>query len=100
MTLRILALLPEAHGARACLEAALAAASVEPGATVEAFHVKVDPAHLFRAPEEIAIQQLRETEEGTADDRERAVRQVFDTWLETLTTQEAPSSDVARGGRR
>ena len=88
ITLRILALLPEAHGACACLDAALAAACVEPDARVEAFHVKVDPAHLLRAPEEIAIQHLRERDEGTAEDQERAVRQVFTEWVETLTPQE------------
>ena len=84
MTMRILALLPEAHGARACLNAALAAASVEADATVEAFHVKVDPSKLVRAPEEIAIQHLREADEGSAADRERAVRKVFDDWLLVL----------------
>ena len=88
MTLRILALLPEAHGARACLDAALAAACVEPGARVEAFHVKVDPAHLVRAPEEIAIQRLRERDEGTAEDRERAVREVFTSWMGTLSSED------------
>ncbi len=88
MMLRILALLQEAHGARACPDAALAAASVEPDARVGAFHVKVDPAHPLRAPEEIAIQRLRERDEGTAETRERAVREVFTSWVETLTPQE------------
>ena len=75
MSLCIVALLPEAHGARACLDAALAAAAVTPDATVEAFHVKVDPARLLRAPEEIATQQLRE-------------RDVFDAWLADLHPQD------------
>ena len=88
MTMRILALLPEAHGARACLEAALAAASVEDDAVVEAFHVRVDPSKLLRAPEEIAIQQLRAADEGTAAERERAVRRVFDDWCAGLNERD------------
>src|SRR5579875_3489547 len=88
MTMRILALLPEAHGARACLDAALAAASVDPDASLEAFHVQVDPSKMVRAPEEIAIQRLREADEGTAVDRELAVRKVFDDWLLGLDAAE------------
>lgn len=84
MAMRILALLPEVQGARACLNAARAAASVEPDATVEAFHVRVDPDQLVRAPEEVAIQHLRERDEGTAEDRAQAVRQVYGEWLNGL----------------
>ena len=81
MTLKILAVLAEAATAKGCLDGALAAARIQPGARIEAFHVKVDPNRLAGAPEEIAIQRLRELEEGTADQRASAVRAIFDRWL-------------------
>jgi hypothetical protein len=50
--MNILAMLPEAERARACLDdAALAAAMVDPKCGIEAFHVRGDPDHLVRAPE-------------------------------------------------
>lgn len=81
MTMRILAVLAEAITARACLDGALAAARVEPDAQIEALHVKVDPDKLVEAPEEIAIQRLRERYEGTAKNRANAVRATFDQWM-------------------
>jgi len=78
--MRILAVLAEAVTARACLDGALAAARVEPDAQIEALHVKVDPDKLIEAPEEIAIQRLRERYEGTSEDRAIAVRTAFDQW--------------------
>jgi nucleotide-binding universal stress UspA family protein len=80
MAMRILAVLAEARTAEACLEGAWAAAQVDPDATIEALHVKVDPDKLVEAPEEIAIQRLRELKEGTAEERARAVKEVFDRW--------------------
>jgi nucleotide-binding universal stress UspA family protein len=81
MAMRILAILAEAQSARACLEGAWAAAQVEPTAVIEALHVKVDPDKIVEAPEEAAIQRLRARGEGTAEDRARAVRSVFDHWI-------------------
>lgn len=85
MTMRIVAILAEAMTARACLEGARAAALVEADAQIEALHVKVDPDKLVEAPEEIALQRLREQNEGTAEDRAIAVRAVFDRWLSEQT---------------
>lgn len=91
MTMRIVAILAEAMTARACLEGALAAALIEADAQIEALHVKVDPDKLIEAPEEIALQRLREQKEGTAEDRAIAVRAVFDQWL-----SEQAAADSAR----
>jgi nucleotide-binding universal stress UspA family protein len=81
MAMRILAVLAEARTAEACLEGAWAAAQVDPDTVIEALHVKVDPDKLVGASEEIAIQRLRERNEGTAEDRARAVKAVFDRWV-------------------
>lgn len=89
MPMQILAVVAEARTARACLDGALAAAAVEPDAAIEALHVKVDPMHLAGAPEEIALQQLRERDEGTAEERARAVKTVFDGWLAGLEAASA-----------
>jgi nucleotide-binding universal stress UspA family protein len=79
--MHVVAVIPEAAGARTCLQAAAAAATIDPSAQIEALHVKVDPRHLDGvSAEEIAIQYLREKHEGTADARSRAVREVFRSW--------------------
>jgi nucleotide-binding universal stress UspA family protein len=83
MAMRILAVLAEARTAHACLEGAWAAAQVDTAATIEALHVKVDPDKIVEAPEEAAIQKLRERQEGTAEDRARAVKDVYNQWLGT-----------------
>ncbi len=79
--MRILAVVAEAPTARACLEGAWAAAGIVDDAVIEVLHVKVDPKKLVEAPEEIAIQKLREEKEGTADRRALAVKAEFDAWL-------------------
>jgi nucleotide-binding universal stress UspA family protein len=81
MALKILAILAEARTARACLEGALAAAAIEADARIEAFHVNVDPDSLIGSPEEVAVQRLRNRQEGSSDDRAREVRKVFDDWI-------------------
>jgi nucleotide-binding universal stress UspA family protein len=81
MPMTILAIVAEPQTAHICLTGALAAAAVDPAARIEVFHVKVDPARLIRAPEEISIQRLREHDEGTAADREAAVRRIYEAWL-------------------
>lgn len=78
--MRILAVLAEARSAAACLEGAWAAAEIASDAVVEALHVKVDPDKIKAAPEEITIQHLREQDEGSAEDRAKAVREEFDRW--------------------
>lgn len=91
MALKILAILPEARTARACLEGALSAASIEPDARIEAFHVNVDPDKLKASPEEIAMQRLRKRQEGSSGDRAREVKKAFEDWLAGL-----PSETVRR----
>lgn len=79
--MRLLAIVAEAETAHACLDAALAAASsAGQHVAIEALHVIVDPRRIVRAPEEIAIQGLRERWEGTARDRADAARAAFVSW--------------------
>jgi nucleotide-binding universal stress UspA family protein len=84
MMAQILALVPEASCARACLDAAAAAAHIDPTAQIVALHVKVDPLHIYSSDEEVAFQRLRESQEGTADERARDARRAFDAWLQSV----------------
>lgn len=79
--MRLLAIIAESLTAPASLNAAsAAAASVGTPVAVKALHVIVDPRMLCRAPEEVAIQGLRERDEGTAQDRAHAARRAFADW--------------------
>jgi nucleotide-binding universal stress UspA family protein len=49
-------------------------------ADIEVFHVTVDADRLIAAPEEIAIQHLRDRDEGTAEARAAAVRTIYREW--------------------
>ncbi|NNM77693.1 universal stress protein [Sphingomonas sp. ID1715] len=84
---KILALIPEASCTRGCLEAAAAAALVDPGAEIVAFHVRVDPMHIYSSDEEVAFQRLRESQEGTAEARARDARREFEAWLASASPQ-------------
>ncbi|WP_208948230.1 universal stress protein [Segnochrobactrum spirostomi] len=81
MALRILAVLAEPGTARACLEAAAAAASVDPATTIEALCITEDPRGTGESAEEAAIQRLRDHFEGTPQARTEAVHAVYDDWL-------------------
>lgn len=81
MTIKLLAVIAEAATTSACLDAAEAAAHVLKDATIEAFHVVVDPDYLVSASEEIAIQHLRERFEGTAQEREVATHTAYERWI-------------------
>ena len=89
--MRLLALIPEASGTRACLEAAAAAAGIDPEAWIEALHVKVDPLLTSRIDEEAAFQRLREhfAGEGSADERARATWAEFEAWRAAAPTETA-----------
>ena len=78
--MRLLAILVGAKSAPACLDAATLAAHALDHASVEALHVIVDPDHMIAASEEIAIQQFRVIEEGTAWQRAKATRSAFAAW--------------------
>lgn len=83
--MRILAIVAEPSTARACLDGALAiAASATDHVAVEALHVIVDPRRLRRAPEEVAFQRMRESREGTAEERARLTRAAFVAWSTAL----------------
>jgi nucleotide-binding universal stress UspA family protein len=86
MPIRILALVPEAVSARGCLDVASAAA-LAVDADIEVFHVKVDPDKLRNGDEEAAIQHMRASREGTAEERAEAVRATFELWRAGLSPQ-------------
>lgn len=83
--MRLLAIVAEAATARACLDAAMAAAAhTEDVVTIEALHVVVDLAHAAISSEEVAFEQMRELREGTAQERAEATRVVFVSWMAGL----------------
>ncbi len=93
--MRLLALIPEASCTRACLDAAAAAAGIDPAARIEALHVKVDPRVAGRLDEEVALYQARDHYEGSADERARATWAEFEAWIAT-----APPEIASRIDRR
>ncbi|MDT7935317.1 MAG: universal stress protein [Sphingomonadaceae bacterium] len=78
--MKLLAVITEAATTRACLDAAVAAARIDLGTRVEALHVVVDPEQLVTSSEEVQIQRLRETQEGSAEQRAQAVHSAFVAW--------------------
>ena len=80
----ILAVIPEPGTALACLEHAALATSVPDQVRLVALHPNAAPEYLVAAAEEVAIQELREAREGTAEARTAAVRAVFEAWAATL----------------
>lgn len=78
--MRLLAILVGAKSAPACLDAATLAARALERSSIEALHVIVDPDHMIAASEEIALQQFRAVEEGTARQRAQATRSAFASW--------------------
>lgn len=90
MGVKILAIIAEPSTVPACLDAAEAAACRVPNARLEALHVIVDPKSLIVASEEIAFQQLREREEGTAQERAAATRAAYDEWKQAHPHLDVP----------
>lgn len=84
---KVLVLLPDQFSARACLELGEAAANAV-GGTMRTVHIGADPMAMLASAEEIDIQLLRETHEGTAGERLARIRAVFDDWR-----QEAPGRE-------
>lgn len=78
----VLALVPEASCARACLDAAASAARSQELAHVLALHVRVDPMKLHTSDEEVAVQLLRDSHEGTAKRRAEETRDEVDSWMQ------------------
>jgi nucleotide-binding universal stress UspA family protein len=78
--MRILALVPEASCVRACLDAAASAARSQDGAEVIAIHVRVEPLQLLTSDEEVAIQLMRDSREGTAEGRADETRDAVKSW--------------------
>jgi len=77
----ILALVPEASCARACLDAAASAAQSQDLAHVVALHVRVEPLKLLTSDEEVAIQLLRDSHEGDAEKRAGETRSEVEDWM-------------------
>jgi enolase len=77
----VVAVIEEATSARRCLTVAQRAAQLANSLSLTALHICVDPAKLIASAEEIDIQMLRETREGTAQDRLARARRVFESWV-------------------
>lgn len=109
--LSVLAVVEEANSTRRCLAAAALASEISPHTTLTALHIEVDPAQIITAPEEISLQKLRTSTEGSAADRAKRVRRMFEFWcanqhslnaawvskagtVETVLTAEAASTDL------
>lgn len=77
----VVAVIEEASTARRCLTVAQLAAQLAGNVPLAALHICVDPAKLIAAAEEIDLQKMRELREGTAQERLRQARYVFEGWL-------------------
>ena len=77
----VVAVIEEAATARRCLIVAQRAAELAGSLSLSALHICVDPAKLIAAAEEIDLQKMRELNEGTAQERLRQARYVFEGWL-------------------
>ncbi len=78
---QVVAVIEEALTARRCLTVAQLAAQRAGDVPLAALHICVDPDKLIAAAEEIDLQQMRELNEGTAEERLRQARYVFEGWL-------------------
>jgi enolase len=76
----VFAIIEEATTAHRCLTVARRATDRVNSLSLSALHICVDPARLISAPEEISIQSMREVEEGSAEERLRHARAVFQRW--------------------
>jgi enolase len=77
----IVAVIEEASTAQRCLTVAQRAAQLAGNAPLSALHICVDPAKIIAAAEEIDVQMMRELKEGTAQERLRQARYIFEGWL-------------------
>jgi nucleotide-binding universal stress UspA family protein len=75
----VLAVVEEPETARQCLMAAAAAAL--PHGRITALHVEVDPSMVRVAPEEISIQRMRESREGSSHDRAAQIQRIIEFWM-------------------
>jgi nucleotide-binding universal stress UspA family protein len=75
-----IAILAEPASARSALFGLEAVASLLPSASLRAVHIEVDPRSLIADDEEISVQMLRETREGSSAERAAAVERIFNEW--------------------
>ncbi len=78
--MHVVALIPHPKTALSSLLIADAASAVEPGSTITARHVCVDPAKIGGSVEEVDMQEMRIRDEGTASQRRNEVRKIFEEW--------------------
>jgi nucleotide-binding universal stress UspA family protein len=77
----IVALVPSPASVRPCLDCALAAAAGL-DAMISAVHVGFNAKFVWAAPEEIALQRLRDLREASPEQRSARTRAAYDAWLE------------------
>ena len=76
----IIAVIEEASTARRCLTVAEQAARLASPMSLSALHICVDPAKMIAPPEEIDLQWLRVSHEGSAQLRLRQAHLAFENW--------------------
>lgn len=76
----IVALLPSAESVRPCLDCAMAAADGL-DAEIAAIHVSFNEKLAWVAPEELALQHLRNLQEGNPEVRAARTRAAYDAWV-------------------
>jgi enolase len=76
----VLAIIEEAASAGRCLTVAHRATQLSNSLSLSALHISVDPTKLIAAAEEVDLQEMRELSEGTAPQRLKRAREVFENW--------------------
>lgn len=80
MGMKFVAILPDAAGASACLNAAAAAARDQSGASIEVLHVMADPTTVF-ASEMMDTEYLRGCDEAAVLERANLTHDALEAWL-------------------
>lgn len=94
--MRIMAVLTKGETVADTLDAAVLAAASVACSSIEALNVVVDSMHLVSTPEEIDIQELREYDEGSAQQRADAIQAAFSKWNTVPRRLGAPPLELRR----
>lgn len=92
----VLALLPDPQSACVCLDIAEEAARAI-GGRMAAAHVGADPEAMNAAPEEIDVQILRASDEGSPLERLERVERAFEVWRQASPDRDGIPLDDCRG---
>jgi nucleotide-binding universal stress UspA family protein len=94
----VVAVLSDPATARACLDAAVVAASAVPEGSVEAFHARVAPESLIMVSEEVMTDERRADLVAWLDKRSQALQEILRQWIGDHATEKAPIWNEINGG--